>query len=79
MAQVHSITTGTPSCVEVEWLSLLIPCENDIEVSMREETASPQQWVRPVTGHGLEALQEVFADMSCAKFLDELLVVNGSY
>jgi hypothetical protein len=62
VADVHGIAAGAAASVQQEVFSLLVLVQNELQVAVGEEQASPQPAVRLVAGHALEALEQGVVD-----------------
>mmetsp|Transcript_22286 Transcript_22286/g.40006 ORF Transcript_22286/g.40006 Transcript_22286/m.40006 type:complete len:220 (+) Transcript_22286:1498-2157(+) len=78
MPHVHALGRGTPPCVKVERLPLLVPVQQLLQVSVREEQTSSEESVSLLASQAFHALDQIRGDGVASEILDQFVVVHNA-
>ena len=77
MSHVHAIAARSASRVHEEWLALLMPVEDQVELPMAKDDAPAHESMRLMAGYSVEPFEELLADEIRPKVPHQLIVVHG--
>ena len=70
MPYVYTVGRGPAARVQEEGLAALIAVENELEVSVGKDNASPEEVVRALAGYALEAGKKFIVDLLGAELVN---------
>ena len=76
MPNVHYVATRAAASVDKEWLVLLVPVQNHLKITVREDDMSSEEVVRLVAGNLLESLEQSVINNLGSELLHEFVVVD---
>ena len=76
MSHMHAITARSAPRVQKKRLALLMPIQDQIELSMAKDDASTHESMGPMARYSLEPVEKILVDEICAKVPHKLVVVH---
>lgn len=76
MPDVDAVGRRTTTSIEEKGLAALVAVEDELKIPVRKDDASPEEVVRALAGHTLEAGKQLVVDPLGAELVDQLVVVD---